>query len=216
MMDLDRIYEYRFRDVDHVKRRMVWDELARFMHKKLKSPNILLDPAAGMCEFINASPAKEKWAVDLNEPFIRAHADKDLHIVIGDTLSVDLPKDHFEGVFVSNFLEHLHSQEEVAAFLRKLYGHLKTGGRIAIMGPNFKYVYKEYFDFADHTVILSELGVAEHLYGAGFEVEAIHPRFLPLSFRGGLPVNKFLVRTFLSMPFAWRFFGKQFLLIGRK
>lgn len=215
-MNLDRIYEYRFRDVDHVKRGMVWGELARFMHKKLGGPQVMLDPAAGMCEFINAMPAKEKWAVDINEPFVRAHAAKDIRIVIGDTLKADLPKDHFDGVFVSNFLEHLHSQEEVADFLTKLHGHLKPGGRIAIMGPNFKYVYKEYFDFADHTVVLSELGVAEHLYGAGFEVETIHPRFLPLSFRGGLPVNKFLVQTYLGMPWAWRFFGKQFLLIGRK
>jgi SAM-dependent methyltransferase len=215
-MNLDRIYEYRFRDVDHVKRGMVWGELARFMHKKLGGPQVMLDPAAGMCEFINAMPAKEKWAVDINEPFVRSHAAKDIRIVIGDTLKADLPKDHFDGVFVSNFLEHLHSQEEVADFLTKLHGHLKPGGRIAIMGPNFKYVYKEYFDFADHTVVLSELGVAEHLYGAGFEVETIHPRFLPLSFRGGLPVNKFLVQTYLGMPWAWRFFGKQFLLIGRK
>lgn len=215
-MNLDRIYEYRFRDVDHVKRGMVWGELARFMHKKLGGPQVMLDPAAGMCEFINAMPAKEKWAVDINEPFVRAHAAKDIRIVIGDTLKADLPKDHFDGVFVSNFLEHLHSQEEVADFLTKLHGHLKPGGRIAIMGPNFKYVYKEYFDFADHTVVLSELGVAEHLYGAGFEVETIHPRFLPLSFRGGLPVNKFLVQTYLGMPWAWRFFGKQFLIIGRK
>jgi SAM-dependent methyltransferase len=215
-MDLDRIYAYRFKGVDHDKRRMVWGELARFMHKQLGQPKVMLDPAAGMCEFINAMPAREKWAVDINEPFIRAHADKDLRIVIGDTLVADLPKDHFEGVFVSNFLEHLHTQEEVANFLKKLHGHLKPGGRIAVMGPNFKYVYKEYFDFADHTVVLSELGVAEHLYGAGFEVERIVPRFLPLSFRGGLPVNRSLVRAYLAMPFAWRFFGKQFLLIGRK
>ncbi|HRD53226.1 MAG TPA: class I SAM-dependent methyltransferase [Flavobacteriales bacterium] len=215
-MNLDRIYAYRFRDVDHAKRGMVWAELARFMHEKLGRPRVMLDPAAGMCEFINAMPATEKWAVDINEPFIRAHAAKDIRIVIGDTLKADLPKNHFDGVFVSNFLEHLHSQEEVADFLSKLHGHLKPGGRIAIMGPNFKYVYKEYFDFADHTVVLSELGVAEHLYGAGFEVEAIHPRFLPLSFRGRLPVNKMLVQLYLAMPWAWRFFGKQFLLIGRK
>lgn len=215
-MNLDRIYAYRFRDVDHAKRGMVWAELARFMHEKLGRPQVMLDPAAGMCEFINAMPAKEKWGVDINEPFIRAHAAKDIRIVIGDTLKADLPKDHFDGVFVSNFLEHLHSQEEVADFLGKLHGHLKPGGRIAIMGPNFKFVYKEYFDFADHTVVLSELGVAEHLYGAGFEVEAIHPRFLPLSFRGRLPVNKLLVQAYLAMPWAWRFFGKQFLLIARK
>lgn len=215
-MDLDRIYAYRFRDVDHVKRAMVWGELAQFMHGELGRPKSILDPAAGMCEFINAIPCAEKWGVDLNEPFIRAHAAKDVRVVIGDTRTADLPKDHFDAVFVSNFLEHLNSQEEVAAFLAKLYTHLKPGGRIAVMGPNFKYVYKEYFDFADHTVILSELGLAEHLFGAGFEVETIHPRFLPLSFRGGLPINRFLVRSYLGMPWAWRFFGKQFLLIARK
>ena len=215
-MDLDRIYAYRFKGVDPGKRRMVWGELAGFIHVQLGEPQVMLDPAAGMCEFINAMPAREKWAVDINEQFIRAHADKDLRIVIGDTLVADLPKDHFEGVFVSNFLEHLHTQEEVADFLKKLYSHLKPGGRIAVMGPNFKYVYKEYFDYADHTVVLSELGAAEHLYGAGFEVERIVPRFLPLSFRGTLPVNRSLVRAYLAMPFAWRFFGKQFLLIGRK
>jgi len=215
-MDLDRIYAYRFKDVDHAKRGMVWSELAAFLHREMGKPDRMLDPAAGLCEFINLVPSVERWAVDMNEPFIRQHAGKDVHVVIGDTLKVDLPAEHFDGIFVSNFLEHLHSQEEVAAFLRKMYGHLRKGGRIAVMGPNFKYVYKQYFDFADHTVILSELGLAEHLYGAGFEVERIHPRFLPLSFRGGLPINRMLVRAYLGMPWAWRFFGKQFLLIGRK
>lgn len=215
-MDLDRIYAYRFRDVDHAKRGMVWGELARFMHHQLGAPDSILDPAAGMCEFINAIPCKEKWGVDVNEPFIRAHAATDVRIAIGDTRTIDLPKDHFDAVFVSNFLEHLESQEEVAAFLTKLHSHLKPGGRIAVMGPNFKYVFREYFDFADHTVVLSELGAAEHLYGAGFEVEKVYPRFLPLSFRGRLPVNRFLVKSYLAMPWAWRFFGKQFLLIGRK
>ena len=187
-----------------------------FMYKAFGEPERVLDPAAGMCEFINNIPAKERWAVDMNGPFLKAHAQEGIQQVVADTLVADLPLDHFDAVFVSNFLEHLHSQEEVAAFLSKMYGHLRKGGRIAVMGPNFKYVYKEYFDFADHTVVLSEMGVAEHLYGAGFEVETIHPRFLPLSFRGGLPVNRTLVRGFLAMPWAWRFFGKQFLLIGRK
>jgi SAM-dependent methyltransferase len=216
MMDLDRIYAYRFKGVDHAKRRMVWAELAEFIHRIAGRPDVMLDPAAGMCEFINQVPARERWAVDMNGPFLREHASPDVKQVVADTLTADLPKDHFGGVFVSNFLEHLHTQEEVAAFLKKLHGHLKPGGRIVVMGPNFKYVFREYFDFADHTVVLSELGVAEHLYGAGFEVERIVPRFLPLSFRGRLPVNRFLVRAYLAMPWAWRFFGKQFLVIGRK
>jgi len=215
-MDLDRIYAYRFRNVDQTKRDMVWKELAQFMFRKLGRPERVMDPAAGMCEFINNVPSNERWAVDMNGPFLRTHAQEGVKQVVADTLKADLPKDHFDGIFVSNFLEHLNSQEEVATFLTKMHGHLRKGGRIAIMGPNFKYVFSEYFDFADHTVILSELGVAEHLYGAGFEVETIHPRFLPLSFRGRLPVNRLLVKAFLAMPWAWRSFGKQFLLIGRK
>ncbi len=181
---------------------MVWTELSDLLHRVLHAPEVILDPAAGMCEFINSVPGREQWAVDLNEPFIHAHAEKDVRVAIGDTRSIDLPKDHFDAVFVSKFLEHIHSMEEVADFPRKLHSNLKPGGHIAVGGPNFKYVYKEYFDFAGHTVVLSELGVAEHLYGAGFEVETVHPRFLPLSFRGRLPVNRFVVRTYLAMPWA--------------
>ena len=56
----------------------------------------------------------------------------------------------------------------------------------------------------------------EHLYGAGFELVETHPRFLPLSFRGKLPVHKLLVRLYLKMPFIWFLFGKQFLIIAEK
>ena len=143
-------------------------------------------------------------------------AQKDIKVVIGNNLNVELPQNYFDGVYISNFLEHLHTQEEVADFLERMFNILKPGGRIAVMGPNFKYVYKQYFDFADHTVILSELGVAEHLFGAGFEINEIHPKFLPLSFRGGIPVNEFLVRLYLALPFAWKIMGKQFLLIAQK
>jgi ubiquinone/menaquinone biosynthesis C-methylase UbiE len=215
-MNFDRIYEFRFRGIDDSKKRITWEEIARFVYKKLGKPHIILDPAAGKCELINAIQGEEKWAVDLNDYFIKKYVAPGIRIVVGDILKVQLPQNYFDGVFISNFLEHLNSQEEVAAFLEKMYRSIKPGGRIAIMGPNFKYAYRSYFDFADHTVILSELGVAEHLYGAGFELENIHPRFLPLSFRGGMPVSRFLVKTYLSMPFTWKIFGKQFLVVARK
>ena len=86
----------------------------------------------------------------------------------------------------------LHRQEEVGGSLAKIYDHLRKGGRTAVRGPNFKYVSMEYCDFADHAVFLSEMGLAEHLYGAGFEVERIHPRFPSLSFRSRLAVDRFL------------------------
>jgi hypothetical protein len=95
---------------------------------------------------------------------------------------------------------------------------MTKGGRIAIMEPNFEYAYKNYFDIADHTVNLSELGVAVHLYGADFKVINILPKFLPLSFKSGgiLPVSSTTVETYLKLPLAWKILGKQFLIIAEK
>jgi SAM-dependent methyltransferase len=214
-MNYDRIYEYRFKGVDRNKKLSTWKIIAEFIHEKLGKPSSMIDPAAGDCEFINQVPATERWAVDMGEHTKRA-AQSDVKVVIGNNLDVTLPLNYFEGVYVSNFLEHLHSQEDVANFLERMFAILKPGGKIAIMGPNFKYCAANYFDFADHTVILTELGVAEHLYGAGFEVKEVHDRFLPLSFRGKIPVTDFLVKMYFQMPFAWRFMGKQFLLVAQK
>lgn len=214
-MNYDRIYEYRFKDVDREKKLMTWKVIAEFIYKKLGNPERVLDPAAGDCEFINQIPSAERWAVDMSD-ITPKMAQANIKVITGNNLEVALPENYFDGVFISNFLEHLHSQEQVAAFLERMYRCIKPGGRIAIMGPNFKYTYKYYFDFADHVVLLSEGGVAEHLYGAGFNPIEVHPKFLPLSFKSRLPVNEFLVRTYLNMPFAWSIMGKQFLLIGQK
>ena len=215
-MNFDRIYKYRFQGIDDNKKKRTWKIIANFIFHKLSKPASILDPAAGKCELINSIQSTDKWAVDLNDYFIKQYANPDIKIVVGNIFNVPLPDNYFDAVFISNFLEHLNNQEEVSQLLEKMYKHLKPGGRIAIMGPNFKYAYRSYFDFADHTVILSELGVAEHLYGAGFSIDKIYPKFLPLSFRGGLPAGYFLVKAYLSMPFAWKIMGKQFLLIATK
>jgi SAM-dependent methyltransferase len=215
-MNFQRIYEYRFKDIDLVKKNIVWREVAEFIFEMTGRPQVILDPAGGMCEFINNVPAAEKWAIDLNETFLTKYANSEVKRVIGNNLEAEVPRDYFDLVFVSNFLEHLNSQSQVGEFLQKIFEVVKPGGFIAVMGPNFKYAYREYFDFADHTVCLSETGAAEHLVGAGFDIVKLYSRFLPLSFRGGLPVSKFLVRAYLKMPFAWRFLGKQFLIVAKK
>ena len=49
-------------------------------------------------------------------------------------------------------------------------------------------------------MILTERGVAEHLYAAGFAIERVHARFLPYSFTGRLPSSPALVRAYLRFP----------------
>ncbi len=213
-INFQRLYEYRFHGVDQAGREKVWREIARYVHGRMGAPRRVLDPAAGRGEFIVAVPAAERWGVDLV-----SHGDAGLagvKMIIADIMDADLPDDYFDGVFLSNFLEHLADQNAVADVLARLSRAMQPGGRIAIMGPNFKYCAKEYFDCADHTVILSHVAVAEHLYAAGFELAAVHPKFLPFSFRGVLPPSARLTKAYLGTPLLWQALGKQFLVIARK
>jgi hypothetical protein len=214
-MNYQRLYEYRFRDVAQDRRTVVWNAVADTLYRLLKRPVRVLDPAAGRCELINAVPSPERWAVDAIA-YEEGAAAEGTRLIVSNIMDADLPARHFDGIFVSNFLEHLLSQESVAAFLEKMYDCTSPRGRIAIMGPNFRHCAREYFDFADHTVILTERGVEEHLYAAGFDVVAVHPRFLPYTFTGRIPSHPALVRAYLRLPLAWRLLGKQFLVIGER
>ena len=214
-MNHDRIYHYRFRDNDQRDRAAVWHEIAAFAHRELGEPERVLDPAAGRGEFINAVPARERWAVD-RVAHEHGTFDDGVRLLVADVMDAALPTDHFDAVWVSNFLEHLPSQDAVAAFLERMRDVLRPGGRIAIIGPNFRYCAKEYFDMADHTVVLTHRAVAEHLYGAGFEPERVVARFLPYSFTGRLPASAWLTRAYLRTPPAWRVLGRAFLAVGRR
>ncbi|MBV9465148.1 MAG: class I SAM-dependent methyltransferase [Solirubrobacterales bacterium] len=214
-MNYQRLYEYRFGGVSQTARVGVWREIARCVHDQLGRPQRVLDPAAGRGEFINAVPAAERWAID-QVAYAEGTYDQGVRAIVADVFEAELPAEHFDGVFVSNFLEHLTAQEAVASFLARMHEAMAGGGRIAVMGPNFRYCAKEYFDMADHTLIFTHRAIAEHLYAAGFEPERVEPRFLPYSFTGRLPPSPALTRRYLRTPLAWKLLGKQFLVIGRR
>jgi SAM-dependent methyltransferase len=214
-LDHERLYEYRFRGVDQAARAAVWKPVAGFVYERMGRPERVLDPAAGRGEFIAAIPAAERWAVD-RVRHSEAAMPAGVRFVLGDANDVELPEAHFDGVFVSNFLEHLPSPDAVAAFLERMREATAPGGRIAVMGPNYRFAAAEYWDCADHWLALTDVSVEEHLYAAGFRpVESI-ARFLPYSFRGRLPASARLTAAYLSFPPAWRVLGKQFLVVAER
>jgi len=214
-VNYQRLYEYRFRGIDQEAREEVWKEIAAHVYVELGRPNSVLDPAAGRGEFINNVPAAERWAVD-RVAYAEGTHSPGTTVLVADIFDAELPEAHFDGVWVSNFLEHLLTQEEVATFLEMMGSVLMPGGRIAIMGPNFRFCADEYFDCADHTLALTHVAIAEHLYAAGIEPLKVVPRYLPYSFRGRLPPSRALTRRYLRTPLAWRLLGKQFLVVGER
>ena len=213
-MDFAALYSYRFKDVDQGQRVKVWAPISRFVTSLAGSPQRVLDPACGLGEFINSCPAPERWAADLG--LDGSTLDDAVSFVQGSFFDVDLPDDHFDLIFLSNVLEHMRDQLQVNECLVRAHAKLRPGGTVIVMGPNFRYCSKEYFDCADHNVILTHVAVEEHLHTAGFTVRRTIPRFLPYSFRSRLPAWEWTTNLYLKTPLAWRLLGKQFLLVATK
>lgn len=215
-MDIQTLYTHRLSRVDQNDRERVWTEIGRYLARISGSPRKVLDPACGRGEFINTFDADEKWALDIG--YDGSSLNTEVRFTRGSFLEEqpDLPMNHFDMVLLSNVLEHMANPDAVQSFIMKARDVLAPGGRIVLLGPNFRYCAKTYFDFADHIVPLTHVSAVEHLVTAGFKVERATPRFIPYSFTSRLPANRLFTRLYLAFPPAWRLLGKQFLVMGVK
>lgn len=204
MIDIKLLYKNRF-DRDKSGE---WRVLCRFLQRYIPKDSVVLDIGAGSCEFINNIKAKKKYAVDINI----TNPCKNVK-TFGSTAPI--PNKSIDVVFMSNFLEHLKSKEEVVDMLKESKRVLKKNGSIIILGPNIRYAYKEYWDFIDHNIPLSDKSVAESLTALGLTIKQIIPKFLPYTTKSNLPKADWIVRLYLVMPFLWKIFGKQFLIIAK-
>lgn len=190
--------------------------LVSYFGQWFPSTGTVLDLGCGYCEFINNANAGVKYAMDLN-PEVHKRAAQGVTVFEQDCSDPwPLPDGALDAVFTSNFLEHLPNKTAVSTVLANAYRCLKPGGRLIAMGPNIKYVSGAYWDFFDHYVELTELSLAEALSECGFQIEEQVPRFLPYTMSHGRQYPVWVLRLYLAVPVAWRFYGKQFLVVGQK
>ena len=212
-----KLYKERFSPEEVERKNRLWRVLCTdFFQKFVPEDSVVLDIGAGYCEFINNIRARRKYAVDLNED-TRSFAIPDVEVFTSAATDLHfLPPDSVDIAFMSNFLEHLQSKEEVLRVLVEVHRVCKPGGRILILQPNIRYVHDKYWDFFDHRIPLTDKSLAEALVIAGFDIHRILPKFLPYTTKGGLPSFPLLVRIYLRIPLAWRILGKQAFVVGRK
>jgi len=217
-MKMEHLYRNRFNDKAALNsKNAMWGVLCKyFFQRYIKKDAVVLDLAAGYCEFINNIMAKRKIAIDLNED-IRKFANHDVEVLLtkSDDLSV-LEDSSVDVIFVSNFFEHLQNREVLLSTLSECNRILKSGGVLLLLQPNIRFAYREYWDFIDHVLPLSDKSLSEALMLKGFSIDKMIPRFLPYSTKSGLPVNSFLVKWYLRLPFAWGVFGKQCFVAASK
>lgn len=214
---LDRIYRSRFDTATLAAKRELWGVLVdEFLQDYVPPGAVVADIGGGYCEFINAVRCGEKYVVDLN-PDVKRYAAPDVEIIRSSANEIDaLPDGSLDIAFASNFFEHLHSKAELFEVLAEIHRVLKRGGRLLVIQPNIKYAYREYWDFIDHHIALTENSLGEALTTTGFRIDRCIPRFLPFSV-GSSPSNSGrLLSLYLKLPLAWKVFGKQTFMVGTK
>ena len=214
---LDKIYRRRFNEYECEQKNKIWKVLCPdFFQKFFPLDAAVLDIGAGYCEFINNILCAKKFAVDLNED-TPSFASPEVKVV--STPSTDLSflaSDSIDRVFMSNFLEHLRTKQEVLQTFEEIFRVLKVGGKVITLHPNIRYLYMDYWDYFDHHVPLTDKSIAEGLEVVGFKVEISIDRFLPFTTKSKIPKHPVLVKLYLMFPFIWRFMGKQTLVIAEK
>jgi ubiquinone/menaquinone biosynthesis C-methylase UbiE len=214
---IDKIYQARFDTATIQAKRELWNVLVeQFLQRYVPTDASVADIGGGYCEFINAVRCRKKYVIDLN-PDVRSYADPDVEIIMSDASEISaLPDASLDVAFASNFFEHLPSKEVLFEVLAEIRRVLKRGGKLLIIQPNIKYAYREYWDFIDHHLPLTENSLGEALITTGYRVDECIPRFLPFSVNSSPSKSTKLLRLYLKMPLAWKLFGKQTFIIGIK
>ena len=211
---LKKLYANRFDSQQMQAKRILWQVLIDdFLQDYVPSESAILDIGGGYCEFINQIRAAEKCLIDLN-PDSKLFANPDVKVLNIDVLNLDEHQffsKQFDRIFISNFFEHLHNKEELVEIISFCFDALKPGGSLLVIQPNFKYSYKEYYDFIDHQLPITHLSLQELLETVGFEIDVMIPRFLPFSTKGR-PASPLLLKVYLKLPFLWRFLGGQMFI----
>jgi len=214
--DLQKEYHRRFHPLQEYRKK-VWSILTReFFQKYVAQDAAILDLGCGWGEFINQIKAGRRFGMDLN-PDSPAYLDPAVEFLQQDcSLPWALPANSLDIVFTSNFFEHLPNKLALKQTLAEAYKALRPGGRIICLGPNIKFLPDTYWDFWDHETPLTELSLKEILELSKFQVIECVDRFLPYTMVGGSQPALWKVQLYLKLPFAWKLFGKQFLLVAQK
>jgi SAM-dependent methyltransferase len=196
------------------KREILWRALWKFhFSKHIAKCDCVLELGCGYAHFINNVQARRRIAVDSWPGFLN-HLAKDVEGHVGDANDLSfLERGSIDFAFASNLFEHL-TKECLSSLLAQLSDKLTIRGRLAILQPNYRYAYKEYFDDYTHVSVYSHESLCDFLAANGYEVIECVPRFLPLTIKNRkMIVSESLIRLYLSLPV--KPLGKQMLVIAR-
>lgn len=195
------------------RRETVWKALWRYYFRHHIAPDdAVLDLGAGYGDFINNVVARRRVAVD-QWVGLKDHVSPGVEAITASATDLSAIADgSIDYAFASNLVEHL-SQEAFKTMLGQVRSKLSARGCLALLQPNYRYAYREYFDDYTHVTAYSHISLADFMTANGWAVEYVHPRFLPLTVKSRVPISPFLIGLYLRSPL--RPLGKQMFLVAR-
>ncbi len=213
---LDEVYARRFPDAAARAKAEIWKPITAYLQRYVVPDAPVLDIACDRGYFINNVRAQERWATDLRDTSDSLQDGIRFLVADGLTLDSTLPNAHFGTIFMSNYLEHLRSPDEVIRQFEVVARLLRPGGRVVVLQPNIRLVGMAYWDFIDHRVALTERSLGEAAELGGLRTVRVITRFLPFATGRLLPSSASLVSLYLAFPPAWWLLGRQTLYIGER
>jgi Uncharacterized protein conserved in bacteria len=196
------------------RREILWRALWKFHFSRyITSSDCVLELGCGYADFINNVQSRRRIALDSWPGFLKYLA-KDVEGHIGDATDLSfLDRASVDFAFASNVFEHL-TKESLSLVLDQLREKLTIRGKLAILQPNYRYAYKEYFDDYTHVSVYSHESLCDFLAAHNYQVIECIPRFMPLTVKDRkMIVSESLIRLYLSLPM--KPLGKQMFVIAR-
>jgi len=196
-------------------RTIVWQAIAEHLARWIPPAAHVLEIGAGYCDWINHVRAARRVAVDawMEMPRFAAPGVEPVRLDAASDLRT-LGEAAFDVVLASNVLEHF-APETAASIVGDVAALLRSGGRVLIVQPNFRYAFREYFDDYTHRSVFTDVSLPALLRSRGFQIEQLQPKFAPYSMQGArVRPRRWLVRAYLRSPIKPG--AGQMLVVARK
>ena len=188
----------------------VWRAITEYLQPYVGVDKTVLDLGCGYGDFINQIQAKKKYGLDLG-PDVKNYINKDVKFINKPSTNLgEIPANTLDVTFSSNLFEHL-DRADLDKTMTELKRCMKDKGTLILIGPNFRYAYKSYFDDYTHKTIFTHVSLADLMQEHGFKPIKVMPKFLPLTLKSKLPKSYYLTKLYLHSPF--KPMGGQMLLI---
>ena len=188
----------------------VWRAITEYLQPYDGVDKTVLDLGCGYGDFINQIQAKKKYGLDLG-PDVKNYINKDVKFINKPSTNLgEIPANTLDVTFSSNLFEHL-DRADLDKTMTELKRCMKDKGTLILIGPNFRYAYKSYFDDYTHKTIFTHVSLADLMQEHGFKPIKVMPKFLPLTLKSKLPKSYYLTKLYLHSPF--KPMGGQMLLI---